>query len=197
MFFNDIIRIAHRGGFCMGLVNKFYKKTKITVLQGDITKLSTDAIVNAANESLRGGGGVDGAIHRAGGSEILKECQQYNGCPTGEARLTTAGKMPSQYVIHTVGPIYRGGNENEARLLERAYFSSLELAKEHGIKSLAFPFISAGVYGYPKEEASEIAVSAVLDFIKNNEDVLDEIIFCCFSESDYLLYQKKILGLIK
>lgn len=181
----------------MSSFSTFYKNTKLTVLQGDITKLQIDAIVNAANESLRGGGGVDGAIHKAGGPEILKECQQYKGCPTGEARITSAGKMPSQYVIHTVGPVYRGGNVNEAQLLENAYSSSLKLAKKHQIRSLAFPFISAGVYGYPKDEASEIAILTILNFIKQSDEVFDEIIFCCFSEKDYLLYKKKILEFIQ
>jgi len=141
-------------------------KTKITVLQGDITKLKVDAIVNAANERLRGGGGVDGAIHRAGGPQILEECKKYLGCPTGEARLTSAGNMPSKYVIHTVGPVYRGGQNNEAYLLESAYKSSLKMAAENNVRTIAFPFISAGVYGYPKEEASGIAVNTVKKFIE-------------------------------
>lgn len=169
-----------------------YGKTKITILQGDITKLKVDAIVNAANERLRGGGGVDGAIHRAGGPQILEECKKYLGCPTGEARLTSAGNMPSKYVIHTVGPVYRGGQNNEAYLLESAYKSSLKMAAENNVRTIAFPFISAGVYGYPKEEASGIAVNTVKKFIEEYPDVFDEVIFCCFSESDSLLFTDKV-----
>ncbi|NLK71918.1 MAG: O-acetyl-ADP-ribose deacetylase [Clostridiales bacterium] len=169
-----------------------YGKTKITILQGDITKLKVDAIVNAASERLRGGGGVDGAIHRAGGLQILEECKKYAGCPTGEARLTSAGNMPSKYVIHTVGPIYRGGQNKEAYLLESAYKSSLKMAAENNVRTIAFPFISAGVYGYPKEEASGIAVETVKIFIERHPDVFDEVIFCCFSESDSLLFADKV-----
>lgn len=164
-----------------------YKEKIITVLKGDITTLKTDAIVNAANEQLRGGGGVDGAIHRAGGPQILKECMQYKNCPTGEARLTSAGNMPSRYVIHTVGPIYRGGKSGEKELLENAYRNSLKMAAENNIRSIAFPFISAGVYGYPKDEACAIAVNTVLDFLDSNETI-EEVIFCCFSENDARLY---------
>lgn len=165
---------------------------KISAIQGDITKLEVDAIVNAANSALRGGGGVDGAIHRAGGRQILEECKKYDGCPTGEARITTAGRMPSKYVVHTVGPIYRGGNNNEAKLLYSAYQSSLALAVENNIKTIAFPFISAGVYGYPKDEASDIAIKSVIDFVKNNKHDFKEITFVLFSEKDYLLYKEKL-----
>ena len=169
-----------------------YKETVLTVMKDDITRLKVDAVVNAANEALRGGGGVDGAIHRVGGPAILEACKKYDGCPTGEARLTTAGNMPSQYVIHTVGPIYRGGMNNEARLLRKAYENSLHLAKENQIKTLAFPFISAGVYGYPKDEASEIAVNAVLKFIDDHPADLEEVIFCCFKEADYVIFSNLI-----
>lgn len=164
-----------------------YKGKTIRILQGDITKLKVDAIVNAANESLRGGGGVDGAIHRAGGPAILKECMQYPNCPTGEARLTSAGNMPSRYVIHTVGPIYRGGQFREKELLGNAYQSSLKMAVDNHIKTIAFPFISAGVYGYPKEEACAIAVKTVLDFLDEDQNI-EEVVFCCFSEKDFKLY---------
>ncbi len=164
-----------------------YMNTMLTVIHADITKLKVDAVVNAANESLRGGGGVDGAIHKAGGPQILKECIKYDGCPTGEARLTSAGNMPSRYVIHTVGPIYRGGTHNEKELLQNAYTNSLKMAVDHKIKTIAFPFISAGVYGYPKNEASKIAVEAVTNFVKKN-DTIEEVIFCSFSEKDYKIF---------
>lgn len=164
-----------------------YKKTWVMVIQEDITTLKVDAIVNAASERLRGGGGVDGAIHQAGGPQILKECMKYDGCPTGEARLTSAGNMPSQYVIHTVGPIYRGGTHNEEILLYNAYTNSLKMAVDYNIKTIAFPFISAGVYGYPKHDAAKVAVDAVVNFIKKN-DTIEEITFCSFSEKDYLIF---------
>jgi len=172
-----------------------YDMKNIVVIKGDITTLKVDAIVNAANEKLRGGGGVDGAIHRVGGAEILKECMNYDSCPTGEARLTTAGNMPSKYVIHTVGPIYKDGKHEEENLLKKAYNSSLKIAVENNIKSIAFPFISAGDYGYPKEEASKIAVETVLDFLDNNNSI-DKVIFCCFSENDFILFDKVITRLV-
>ncbi len=181
----------------MDVFKKRYRNVILTVMQGDITMLKTDAVVNAANTSLRGGGGVDGAIHRAGGPIILKECKKYNGCPTGEARITSAGNMPSRYVIHTVGPVYRGGNNNEAVLLKNAYENSLHLAIENKIRTLAFPFISAGVYGYPKEDASEIAVDTVMKFIDQYPKELEEIIFCCFSEGDYKIFKDKIQHKLK
>lgn len=170
-----------------------YKDTKISIVQGDITKLKVDAIVNAANNSLLGGGGVDGAIHRAGGIEILEECRKIGGCPTGEARITTAGKMISRYVIHTVGPIYRGGNNNESELLYNAYFNSLQLARDYEVDTIAFPSISTGVYRYPKEEACEIAIRAVMDFIDENNKI-KEVIFVLFSEKDFRIYQSKLIA---
>ncbi|QZY55618.1 O-acetyl-ADP-ribose deacetylase [Crassaminicella profunda] len=173
-----------------------YKNTNISILQGDITKLKVDAIVNAANSTLLGGGGVDGAIHRAGGRMILEECRKIGGCPTGEARITTAGELPSKYVIHTVGPIYRGGKNNEARLLYNAYFNSLKLVVENKIKTIAFPAISTGVYHYPKDEASDIAIKAVMDFIEEY-DQLDRVIFVLFSKGDFELYEKKIKGIFR
>ena len=141
----------------------------IEVHQGDITKVECDAIVNAANNSLLGGGGVDGAIHRAGGAAILRECQaiidKQGGCPTGEAVITTAGKLPAKYVIHTVGPVWHGGDKNEAVLLASCYKNSLKLCDEYDLDSVAFPNISTGIYGYPKEEAAQIAIKTVNEYL--------------------------------
>jgi O-acetyl-ADP-ribose deacetylase len=159
----------------------------IRVLIGDITKLKTEAIVNAANNSLLGGGGVDGAIHKASGPELLKECRGLNGCATGEAKITKGYQLPAKFVIHTVGPVYKGGNANEAELLGKAYFNSLILAEKHQIKSVAFPNISTGVYGYPKEEAATIAIRIVKDFLKKNR-FPEEVIFACFDEENFKLY---------
>jgi O-acetyl-ADP-ribose deacetylase (regulator of RNase III) len=167
-----------------------YKGTKISIVQGDITKQKVDAVVNAANTTLLGGGGVDGAIHRAGGKAILEECKKIGGCPTGEARITTAGNMPSRYVIHAVGPIYRGGGNNESQLLYNAYFNSLKLAVENDVKTIAFPAISTGVYGYPKKEAADIALKAVTDFLDQHQE-LEEVVFVLYGESDFALYKEK------
>lgn len=168
-----------------------YKNSIVNIVEGDITKIKVDAIVNAANNTLLGGGGVDGAIHRAGGPKILEECKKIGGCPTGEARITTAGKMPSKYVIHTVGPVYKGGNKGEEELLYDAYYNSLKLAKENNLKSIAFPSISTGVYGYPIDEASNIAIQAVMDFI-DKENFMEEINFVLFNKNDFLLYKNKL-----
>lgn len=162
--------------------------TKIILMQGDITSIACDAIVNAANNSLLGGGGVDGAIHRAGGKSILEECRKLNGCETGQAKITGAGNLPCKYVIHTVGPVWRGGASREPELLQSCYMQSLSLAPTHGIKTIAYPNISTGIYGYPKENAARIAVDTVLRFIQNN-DTINEIIFCCFDEENYRIYQ--------
>jgi O-acetyl-ADP-ribose deacetylase (regulator of RNase III) len=165
----------------------------IEVLEGDITKLALDAIVNAANTSLLGGGGVDGAIHRAGGSEILEACKKIRnkqgGCPTGESVITTAGKLPAKFVIHTVGPVWNGGKSNEAELLLSCYLNSLSLCKENNIKTIAFPNISTGIYGYPKEAAATIAIEAVNQFLQINPNKVEKIVFVCFDEENYLLYQ--------
>lgn len=167
---------------------------KIKLQRGDITQLKVDAIVNAAKRSLLGGGGVDGAIHRAGGSEILKECRQIGGCETGEAVITTAGRMPSKHVIHTVGPIWRGGNYDERDLLANCYWNSLVLAVKHGLKTIAFPNISTGIYGFPKASAAKIAIQMVQDFLEEKGEALEEVIFVCFDEENWQLY-KEILNL--
>ncbi len=163
---------------------------KIELIKGDITKLDVDAIVNAANSSLLGGGGVDGAIHRPGGKAILDECilirNKQGGCSTGEAVITTAGNLPAKYIIHTVGPIYKDGNHNEAQLLSNCYINSLKIASENNFKTVAFPNISTGVYGYPKPEAAEIAIKTVQ---KNLFDGIEKIFFICFDEENYSLYK--------
>lgn len=166
-------------------------ETTINLIKGDITKIKNDAIVNAANNTLLGGGGVDGAIHKAGGPEILEQCKKIGGCPTGEARITVAGKLPSKYVIHTVGPIYRGGKNREAELLYNAYYSSLKLAKEYNLKIIAFPSISTGAYGYPIDEASDIAIKSVIEFIKKEGHIL-EVNFVLFNDRDYKVYEEKL-----
>lgn len=167
---------------------------KITLQKGDITKLEVDAIVNAANSSLMGGGGVDGAIHRAGGPAILNECiairHAKGGCKTGEAVITSGGNLAVRKVIHTVGPRYKGGKNDEAALLANCYTNSLKLAIENEIKTIAFPNISTGVYGYPKEKAAEIAVKAVRQYLHNNASTLEEVIFVCFDDENYKLYEQ-------
>lgn len=159
---------------------------KITVIQGDITKLKVDAIVNAANCSLLGGGGVDGVIHRAAGPELLEACRVFGGCKTGEARITPGFKLPAKFVIHTPGPEWDGGNYGEPELLRACYFNSLTLAAENGCKSVAFPAISTGIYGYPKRSAAEIAVEVVSNW---SQPLPEEVIFCCFSAGDLQIYQ--------
>lgn len=156
----------------------------LALIQGDITQEDTDAIVNAANTGLRGGGGVDGAIHRAGGPSIMAECRRIGGCPTGQAVITTGGKMKARYVIHTVGPVYRDGSHGEAELLASAYRESLKMASARHLKSLSFPAISAGVYGYPLEEAARIALQTVIDYLKKNRDI-ELVRFVLFNQSAY------------
>ena len=158
---------------------------RIEIVEGDITRLDVDAIVNAANESLLGGGGVDGAIHRAAGPELLAECRTLHGCPTGQARITKGYRLKARHVIHTVGPIWRGGEANEPELLARCYRNSLALANANDLKSIAFPAISTGVYGYPKEPAAEIAVREVNAHVGS----LERVIFCCFDKATADLYR--------
>ncbi|MFN5323000.1 MAG: O-acetyl-ADP-ribose deacetylase [Planctomycetota bacterium] len=161
---------------------------RIQVWVGDLTTLGVDAIVNAANESLLGGGGVDGAIHRAAGPELLAECRQLGGCPTGAARITGGYQLPARHVIHTVGPVYRDGRSGEAALLRSCYWESLRLAHAQGVETIAFPCISTGVYGYPKEAATAIAVEAVRDWIAQF-DRPRSVTFCCFSPADAERYR--------
>ena len=167
--------------------------SRIKLIQGDITALQVDAIVNAANSSLLGGGGVDGAIHRAGGPQILEECKlirnRQGGCKTGEAVITSGGKLNAKHVIHTVGPVWNGGNKNEEQLLANAYRNSLQLAVESNIHIIAFPNISTGIYGFPKRRAAEIAIDTVEQFLQNNESI-HEVTFCCFDEENTNLYKQ-------
>ncbi|RMD55165.1 MAG: O-acetyl-ADP-ribose deacetylase [Nitrospirae bacterium] len=169
---------------------------RLVLVQGDITKEETEAIVNAANRTLLGGGGVDGAIHRAGGPAILEECKKIGGCETGEAVITTGGNLKAKYVIHTVGPIYRGGKANEAELLRNAYENSLRLALNKGIKSLSFPSISTGAYGYPVREAATIALKTVLDFLRNNEGI-ELVRFVLYDANTYKTYEEVLKELTR
>ncbi len=166
---------------------------RIELIQGDITTLEVDAIVNAANSGLRGGGGVDGAIHRAGGPAIMEACDRIRdvqgGCPTGEAVITTAGRLPARHVIHAVGPVWAGGSRKEPELLKNAYFKSLQLARENGIRKVAFPNISTGVYAFPKKKAAEVAIGTVSDFLNANA-LPESIIFCCFDDENYAIYKQ-------
>lgn len=161
----------------------------IEIAKGDISKQEVDAIVNAANTTLLGGGGVDGAIHRAAGPELLEECRTIGGCPTGEARITKGYKLPAKSVIHTVGPVWNGGNHGEANLLKSCYVNSLTLANDHGMRSIAFPSISTGAYGYPIDQAARIAVSTVEECLAEQSSV-ELVRFVCFSERDLAVYEK-------
>lgn len=168
--------------------------SRISIKKGDITKEAVDAIVNAANTSLLGGGGVDGAIHRAAGPGLLEECKKLGGCQPGEARITGGYRLPARYVIHTPGPIYRDGRHGEADILASSYRNAMSLAKEYGLKSIAFPAISTGVYGYPKKEACAIAVDTVIDFMKTHAFLID-VIFVLFDQDNYHIYVDYLKGL--
>jgi O-acetyl-ADP-ribose deacetylase (regulator of RNase III) len=162
---------------------------KIEILKTDITKLEVDAIVNAANTSLLGGGGVDGAIHRAAGPELLEECRTLNGCPTGDAKITKGYRLPAKHVIHTVGPVWNGGNRNEEELLASCYRRSLELAIQNGVTSIAFPNISTGIYRFPKERAAEIAVAEVKEFLSQNPSI-EKVVFAIFDDENLEIYTR-------
>jgi O-acetyl-ADP-ribose deacetylase (regulator of RNase III) len=170
--------------------------TVLSIVKGDITQQETEAIVNAANSRLAGGGGVDGAIHRAGGPKIMEECRKIGGCPTGGAVITTGGNLKAKYVIHAVGPIYNDGKHGEEELLASAYRSSLDLALKHNIKSVAFPSLSTGAYGYPVDKAAKVALSTVVKFIKANQFPL-LVRFVLFSDNDLKVYEDAARAIIK
>jgi O-acetyl-ADP-ribose deacetylase (regulator of RNase III) len=184
-----------------GLMETLFGKTKLKTIKGDITVLSTEAIVNAANSGLMGGGGVDGAIHRAGGPAILEECKKIIGkigrLPAGEAVVTTAGNMPSMRVIHTVGPVWHGGGHGEEQKLKNCYTNSLKAAVDHGLRTIAFPSVSTGIYGYPVDLAAAAAVKAVLSFIEKHPGAIDEIIFCGFDSGTEMEYASALTAALK
>ena len=164
-------------------------KTRIEIMDGDLTEQRVDAIVNAANETLLGGGGVDGAIHHAAGPALLAECRPLHGCPTGEAKITKGYKLPAKFVIHTVGPVWEGGDYNEEQLLANCYRNSLQLAVAHGLQTVAFPSISTGIYGFPIERACRIALQTVKTFLANDATI-QKVSFVCFGQRDYQIYQR-------
>ena len=170
--------------------------SRIEIVQGDITKLKVDAIVNAANETLLGGGGVDGAIHRAAGPELLEECRILNGCATGEAKITKGYKLPAKWVIHTVGPVWHGGKHNEDELLARCYRNSLALAAKHSIRTIAFPCISTGAYRFPSERAARIALTEIKKFLEGNKTI-EKVFAVCFGKTDHQLYQAVLADIFR
>jgi O-acetyl-ADP-ribose deacetylase len=172
------------------VATRTFDGVELSVIVGDITTLAVDAIVNAANSSLLGGGGVDGAIHRAAGPGLLEECRRLGGCEPGDARITGGHRLPARHVIHTVGPIWRGGGEREDEVLASCYRRSLELAAEHGLRTIAFPAISTGVYGFPPERAAPIAVRTVRETV--SPERFDQVIFCCFSEASARLHAEAL-----
>jgi O-acetyl-ADP-ribose deacetylase (regulator of RNase III) len=166
--------------------------SRIEIIAGDITKLVLDAIVNAANSSLLGGGGVDGAIHRGAGPELYEECKRLKGCPTGEAKITKGYNLPAKHVIHTVGPIWNGGERNEDEKLARCYRNSLLLAAQNGLKTIAFPAISTGAYGFPMDRAARIAIREAIAFLAVNPD-FEKVIFCCFGPAAFRVYEEVLI----
>lgn len=175
---------------CLTFLDRVKMETRIKIILGDITGQETDAIVNAANNSLLGGGGVDGAIHEAAGEGLLAECKTLNGCETGEAKITKGYSLPAKYVIHTVGPIWRGGNHNEKELLASCYRNCLKLAEEYKLKSIAFPSISTGAYGFPAEQAAEVALTEIIKFLRNNK-AIDKVVLVCFSMKAFQICKTK------
>ncbi len=178
----------------MKMMNSKSVISKIKIIKGDITCCETDAIVNAANTTLLGGGGVDGAIHKAAGPELKEFCRKLDGCPTGEAKITPGFKLKAKWVIHTVGPVWGGGNNNEDSLLASCYRNSLKLAIENGIKTIAFPSISTGAYRFPIERATKIAVREVSDFLRNHPEI-EQVVFVCFNEDVLKVYEKELEAL--
>jgi O-acetyl-ADP-ribose deacetylase (regulator of RNase III) len=164
---------------------------RLEVIEGDITALDVDAIVNAANRSLLGGGGVDGAIHRAAGPDLLKECRMLGGCEVGEAKITSGYRLKARHVIHTVGPVWQGGTADEDQLLANAYANSIELARQHGLRSIAFPAISTGAFGFPPDRAARIAVRTVVDRVRNVLNI-DHVVFCCFGATSAALHAEVV-----
>lgn len=183
-------------GLIVQLLNKLNMETRIEIIIDDITKQNVDAIVNAANNALLGGGGVDGAIHNAAGKELLAECRTLNGCETGQAKITKGYKLPAKYIIHTVGPIWNGGQNNENELLANCYKNCLKLAVENNIKTIAFPSISTGIYGFPIENASEIALNEILSFLNENK-MFELVKIVCFGQNACNIYNKKYSELNK
>ncbi len=171
-------------------------RSTLELVEGDITKQTTDAIVNAANSGLRGGGGVDGAIHRAGGPEIMAECRKIGHCPTGSAVITTGGRLAARHVIHAVGPVWRGGGQGEPELLRSAYLSCLRLADEHGLKSIAFPSLSTGAYGYPMQPASATALRTIVDYLRGDTGI-ERVVFVLWGQAAFNVYADTLIELLQ